>query len=170
MPWEPKPYILLSALYLCYGISSQLFSCENFQPKCILPSVSDPSVLTFMTAVVVMVDGGDCGGSSSSNMAVDYVWNVMTHTHKPDFVFLQNGRVHLNWGGRHILAAEVCASAVVCSEVVWRVLATHSIRQFTLHFPSRASPFAITFQLDSTTWRFHHATNGYNPVHYDDDD
>jgi len=37
---------------------------------------------------------------------------------------------------------------------VWRVLATHSIRQFPLHFPSRASPCAITFQLDSTTqWK-----------------
>ena len=36
-----------------------------------------------------------------------------------------------------------------CSEVGWRVLATHSIRQFTLHFPSRASPCAIIFQLDS---------------------
>jgi len=62
-------------------------------------------------------------------------------------------------GGRQfsrLLAAEVCASAVVmldtpCSEVVWRVLATHSIRQFSLHFPSRALPCAITFQLDSTT-------------------
>jgi len=32
-----------------------------------------------------------------------------------------------------------------------RVLATHYIRQFPLHFPSRASPCAITFQLDSTT-------------------
>ena len=63
-------------------------------------------------------------------------------------------------GGRQfsrLLAAEVCASAVVmldtpCSEVVWRVLATHSIRQFppSLHFPSRASTYAITFQLDST--------------------
>jgi hypothetical protein len=31
------------------------------------------------------------------------------------------------------------------------VLATHSIRQFPLHFPSRASPYAIRFQLDSTT-------------------
>ena len=31
-----------------------------------------------------------------------------------------------------------------------RVLATHSICQFLLHFPSRASPCAITFQLDST--------------------
>jgi hypothetical protein len=37
-----------------------------------------------------------------------------------------------------------------CSEVVWRVLATQSIRQFPLHFPSRASPYAIMFQLDST--------------------
>ena len=49
-----------------------------------------------------------------------------------------------------LLAAEVCASAVVmqdtpCSEVVWRVLATHPIRQFPLHFPSRASQCAITF-------------------------
>jgi len=32
----------------------------------------------------------------------------------------------------------------------WRVLATHSIRQFPLHFSSRASPCAITFQLDAT--------------------
>ena len=37
-----------------------------------------------------------------------------------------------------------------CSEVVWRVLATHSIGQFPLHFPSRASLCAVTFQLDST--------------------
>jgi len=32
------------------------------------------------------------------------------------------------------------------------VLATHSIRQFPLHFPSRTSPCAITFQLESTTY------------------
>jgi hypothetical protein len=31
-----------------------------------------------------------------------------------------------------------------------RVLATHSIRQFPLHFPSRASPCAIRFQAHST--------------------
>jgi len=30
-----------------------------------------------------------------------------------------------------------------------RVLATHSIRQFPLHFPSRASPCAIRFQTHS---------------------
>jgi len=81
----------------------------------------------------------------------------MTHAQKADFVFRQNGRVHLNRWGRQfgrLLAAEVCASAVVmldtpCSEVVWRVLATYSIRQLPLHFPSCASPCAITFHLDS---------------------
>jgi len=83
-------------------------------------------------------------------------WNVMAHAQKPDFVFRRNGRVHLNRRGRQfsrLLAAEVWASAVVmldtpCCEVVWRVLATHPIRQFPLQFPSRASPCAITFQLE----------------------
>ena len=82
----------------------------------------------------------------------------MAHAHKPDFVFRANGRVHLNRRGRQfsrLLAAEVCASAVVmldtpCSEVVWRVLATHFIRQFPLHFPTRASPCAIRFQTYSS--------------------
>ena len=67
--------------------------------------------------------------------------------------------VHLNRRRRQfsrLLATEVCASAVVmldtpCSEVVWRLLANHSIRQFLLHFPSRASPCAIPFQMDSTS-------------------
>ena len=64
-----------------------------------------------------------------------------------------NGRVHLNRRGRHfsrLLAAEIVMLDKPCSEVVWRVLATHSIRQFSLHFSSCASPCAITFQLDST--------------------
>ena len=88
---------------------------------------------------------------------VDCVWNEKAHARKPDFVFRKNGRVHLNRWWRQfsrLLAGEVYASAVVmldtpCSKVVWRVLATHSIRQFPLHFPSRASPCAITFQLES---------------------
>jgi len=49
----------------------------------------------------------------------------MAHAQKPDFVFRRNGRVHLNRLGRQfsrLLAAELCASAVVmqdtpCSEV-----------------------------------------------------
>jgi len=84
----------------------------------------------------------------------------MAYAQKPDFVFRRNGRVRLNRQGRQfgrLSAAETCASAVVmldapCSEVVWRVLATYPICQFPLHFPSRAS-CAITFQLESTTWK-----------------
>jgi len=82
---------------------------------------------------------------------------VKAQAQKPDFVFRRNGQTHLNRQRRQVsrlLGTEVCASAVVmldtpCSEVMWRVLATHSIRQFPLHFPSRASPCAIIFQLDS---------------------
>ena len=68
-----------------------------------------------------------------------------------------------------LLAADVCASAIVlldipCSEVVWRILVTHSIRQFPLHFPSLALPCAITFQLDSTK----HSTHSIRqfPLHF----
>ena len=88
----------------------------------------------------------------------------MAHAQKTDFVFRRKWRVDLNRQGRQfsrLLAVEVCASVVVmldtpCSEVVWRVPDTHSIHQFLLHFPTRASPCAITFQLDSTfTALFH---------------
>ena len=97
-------------------------------------------------------------------LVVDCVWNVMAHAQKPEFVLQRNGRVHLNRRGRQfsrLLAAEVCVSTVVmldkpCFEVVWRVLATHSIRQFSLHLPSRASLCAITFQLDSTRASLNH--------------
>ena len=41
-----------------------------------------------------------------------------------------------------------------CSESSWRLLATHSIRLFPLHFSSRASPCATRF-------RFHHTA--YHP-------
>ena len=60
--------------------------------------------------------------------SVEHVWNVTAHAQKPDLVFQRNRRVHLNWRGCQfswLLAAEVCASAVVmvvmldtpCSEV-----------------------------------------------------
>jgi hypothetical protein len=96
--------------------------------------------------------------ASADEAEVDWVWNVKAHAQK-DFVFRRNGRVHLNRRELQfslLLAAEVCASAVVMldtrSDVVWRVLATHYIRQFPLYFPSRASPCAITFQLDYTAY------------------
>ena len=79
----------------------------------------------------------------------DCVWNVIAHAQKPDFVFLWNGWVHLNWQRLQfswLLATEVCASAIAMLNTPC------SIHQFPFHFPSRASPCAITFQLDSTKW------------------
>jgi len=91
----------------------------------------------------------------STYRPVEMWWHTRRHQISS---FGWNGRVYLNRQGCQfcrLLAAEVCASAVVmldtpCSEVVWRVLATHSIRQFPLHLLSRTSPCAITFQLEST--------------------
>ena len=79
---------------------------------------------------------------------VELVRNLMAHAQKRDFVFRLNGRVHLNRRGSlfsRLLAAEVCASALVMLDTL-RPEATHSIRQFPLHFPSRASPCATTFR------------------------
>ena len=93
----------------------------------------------------------------------------MAHAQKPDFVFPRNGRVHLNRWGRQfnrLLAAEVCASAWVMTTFGdgVRVLATHSIRQFPLHFISRASPCAIRFRTSSTgnVWSFTSTTFRYH--------
>jgi len=82
----------------------------------------------------------------------------MTHAQKPDLVFQRNGRVHLNWQGcqfSRLLAVEEYGSAVCdCIDRVpmysARLLATHSIRIFPLHFPSRASPCAIRFRTHYT--------------------
>ena len=96
---------------------------------------------------------------------VELVRNLMAHAQKPDLVFRLNGRVHLNRRGSQfsrLLAAEVCASALVMLRISVsnagytmlrgrvRVLATHSIRQFPLHFPARASRCAITFRTQYT--------------------
>jgi len=52
-------------------------------------------------------------------------------------------------GGRSVGIVRVRTKAKEFS-LVWRVLATHSIRELPLHFPSRAPPSVITFQLDFT--------------------
>jgi hypothetical protein len=78
--------------------------------------------------------------------AVEATWNVMAHVQKPDFIFRRNGWVHLNRQGRQFsrLLQPRCAYQVLllvvmldipCSEVVRRVLATHSFRQFPFTFP-----------------------------------
>jgi hypothetical protein len=93
------------------------------------------------------------------SFGADCVWNVMAHAQKPDFVFRWNGRVHLNRRGASVQSTTGSRGVGISGSnagytkfrgSVKRVLATHSIRQFPLHFPSRASPCAITFQLDST--------------------
>jgi len=90
----------------------------------------------------------------------------MAHAQKPDFFFRRKGRVHWNRQGSQfsrLLAAEVCASAEVMldtqsSEVVWRVQATHSIRQFPLHFPSppvrHRVPTRFNWTLPQNMWRY----------------
>jgi hypothetical protein len=144
-------------LYISYQLNAQIYfySCDItalYMFRAILCSSSGGHIVNMQHMV------SSLSVSGRGVPAVDCVWNVMAHAQKPYFVFRRNGRVHLNRRWRQfsrILAAEVCASAVVmldtpCSEVVWRVLANHSIRHFPLHFPSLASPCAITFQLDST--------------------
>ena len=82
----------------------------------------------------------------------------MAHAQEPDFVFWRNGRVHLKWGGGRISSVNyqgvlISGSKAGCTMLrgIVRVLGTHSIRQFPLHFPSHVSPCAITFQLHCTT-------------------
>jgi hypothetical protein len=97
------------------------------------------------TAADVWIRFNRCNNRANFLKVLDCVWNVMAHAQIPDFLFRQNGRVYLNRRGRQfsrLLAADMCTSAVVildipCSEVVWRVLSIHSIRQFppSLPFP-----------------------------------
>jgi len=98
---------------------------------------------------------------------VEHVRNVMAHAQKPDLVFQRNGRVHLNRRGcqfSRLLAAEECGSADSdCIDRVptysARLLATHSIRIFPLHFPSCASPCAMRFRTRySKLWPINSAT------------
>ena len=78
----------------------------------------------------------------------------MAHAQKPHFVFRRNGRVHLNRRRRQfspMLAAEVCASAVVMLDTPRsEVVLPTPFASFPFHFPSRVSPCAIRFQTHST--------------------
>ena len=141
-------------LYLCVR-PFQLFNCSHLFDLC---TTSYEHTVGFHVKTVLLLLT-----NSETAPEVDSVWNVMAHTQKPDFVFRRNGQVHLNRRGRQfsrLLAAEVCASAVVmlgtpCSEVVWRVLATHSIRQFPLQFPSlrHRVPAHFNWSLAWSVWQ-----------------
>ena len=90
-----------------------------------------------------------------SGIQVQLMWNLMVHAQKSHFVFCLNGRVHLNRQGcqfSQLLAAHISISNAGYT-TYWghvRVLATHSICQFPLHFHSRASPCATTFRTQYT--------------------
>ena len=82
-----------------------------------------------------------CLASCTTERIVDCFWNVMAHAQKPDFVFRRNGRVHLNRRGRQfsrllVGGVHISGSNAGCTMFRGsvRVLATHFIRQFPLHF------------------------------------
>ena len=111
----------------------------------VLRNQLNPTFRKKKNAVVCCLLAFVCSVSTPDRIqpVVDCVSNVMAHAQKPHFVFRRNGLVHLNRRGRQfsrLMAAEMWASAVVmldtpCSEVVWRVLSTQTIRQFPLDFP-----------------------------------
>ena len=72
---------------------------------------------------------------------------MKAHAQKPELVFLRNGRVHLNRRGVSSVDYWQWRSA----DQPARLLATHSIRIFPLHFPSHASPCAVSFRFSSHT-------------------
>jgi hypothetical protein len=75
----------------------------------------------------------------------------MAHAQKPEFVFRRNGRVHLNRRGTSVQSTTGSRAVRISGSNAGyttfrgsvRVLATHSIRHFPLHFPTRASLCAI---------------------------
>jgi len=87
----------------------------------------------------------------------------MAHAQKSNFVFRRNGRVHLNRRGRQFSRLLCSRGERISGSNAWYTMfrgsvkgtGYNSIRQFPLHFPSRASPCAITFQLKSTAFPSH---------------
>jgi len=85
-------------------------------------------------------------------------WNVMAHAQKPDFVLRRNGRVHLNWRGASVQSTTGSRGVRISGSNAGYNMFRGSVKgtgQFPLHFPSRASPCAIAFQLESTAGRVH---------------
>ena len=71
---------------------------------------------------------------------VEWKLNVMAHAQKPDLVFQRKGRVHLYWRGcqfSRLLAAEVCASAVVMLDRP----CSHTVHECWLPTPFASFPF-----------------------------
>jgi hypothetical protein len=70
-------------------------------------------------------------------------WNVTAHAQKPHFVFRRNGRVHLNRRRRQfspLLAAEVCASALIVGSNAWYTMFRRSEKGSGYPLHSLVSP------------------------------
>ena len=86
------------------------------------------------------------------------VRNLMAHAQKPDFSlapkrtspFKSAGESVQSTAGSRGVRISVSNAGNTTFRGNVRVLATHSIRQFPLHFPSRASPCATTFRTQYT--------------------
>jgi len=97
----------------------------------------------------------------------------MTHAQKPDFVFRRNGRVHLNRRGASVQSTTGSRGERIRGSNAGYTMFRGSVKgtgyplhshSFPLHFPSRASPPAITFQMEpifgkgrncSTVWNIY---------------
>jgi hypothetical protein len=95
--------------------------------------------------------------TDNTRKVVETSWNVMAHVHKPDFIFRAKRTSPFKSAGASVQST-TCSRGVRISGsnagytmFLGSVKGTgsHSIRQFSLHFPSRASPCVITFQLES---------------------
>jgi len=89
---------------------------------------------------------------------------MMAHALKPFFIFRRKrtspfqspgASVQSTAGGRGVRNSVSNAGHTTFQGSV-RVVATQSIRQFPLHFPSRASPCAIRFQTHSNSYHRQH--------------
>ena len=146
-------------------------SSINYSLKFVVIRVIKPNLMHYLSSVYFAnqpLHASDiCSPSSGGILFIYNSWyrpvEMWCHTRTNQISSFGETDESIQMGGgrqfSRLPTAEACVSAVVmldtpCSEVVWRVLATHSIRQFSLHVPSSASQCAITFQLDSTS--LHH--------------
>jgi len=67
------------------------------------PEINRPEILPWTSPSSASLRvGQSCLHYRSVRAYVDYVWNVMAHAQKTDFVFRRNGRVHLNRRGSSV--------------------------------------------------------------------
>jgi len=90
----------------------------------------------------------------------DCFWNVMAHAQKPDFIFRQNGPVHFNRPGASVQSTAGSRGVRIIDSNAGYTMFRGSVKctGYPLHspvsssLPLPASPFAMTFQLESTTY------------------